>query len=208
MSRQAEILAAAGRLFSERSYHGTSVRDLAEALHVQSGSLYTHITSKEELLWRIVQEVDNRVVASAEAVPQELSPEEQIKQIVHRQLVLTKEALPYMTVYLQEWKSLRAELKEQSKTARRVYQTRLQKVIEAGVEQGIFCVEDSRLATMFIITVLSAAFQWFHSEGPLSLEELSEQYTTYILRALGSVGELADRYKNLVQRATKEKGSA
>lgn len=85
---------------------------------------------------------------------------------------------------------------------------RLQQVIEAGVEQGIFCVEDSRLATMFIITVLSGVFQWFHIEGPLSLEELSEQYTTYILRVLGSVGELADRYKNLAQRATKEKGSA
>jgi hypothetical protein len=48
-------------------------------------------------------------------------------------------------------------------------------------------------------------FQWFRPEGPLSLEELSEQYTTYILRALGSVGELADRHKALVQRATKEK---
>ncbi|WP_236600696.1 hypothetical protein [Ktedonobacter sp. SOSP1-85] len=113
-----------------------------------------------------------------------------------------------MTVYLQEWKSLRAELKEQSKVARRVYQTRLQQVFDAGVEQGIFCVEDSRLAAMFIITVLSGVFQWFHIEGPLSLEELSEQYTMYILRALESVGELADRYRNLVQRATKEKGSA
>ena len=131
-----------------------------------------------------------------------------MKQIVQRHLALTKEALPYMTVYLQEWKSLRAELKEESKAARRVYQTRLQKVIEVGVEQGIFWVEDSRLATMFIITVLSGVFQWFHAEGPISLEELSEQYTTSILRALGSVGEMADRYRDLVQRATKEQESA
>lgn len=208
MIHQTEILAAAGKLFSEQGYHGTSVRDLAEALHIQSGSLYTYMTSKEELLWKIVQEVDNLVVASAVAVSQELSPEEQMKQIVQRHLALTKEALPYMTVYLQEWKSLRTELKEESKAARHIYQTRLQKIIEAGVEQGIFWVEDSRLATMFIITVLSGVFQWFHTEGTISLEELSEQYTTYILRTLGSVGELADRYRDLVQRATKEKESA
>jgi hypothetical protein len=59
-----------------------------------------------------------------------------------------------------------------------------------------------------MITALSGVFQWFHAEGPLSLEELTEQYTLYILRALGSVGELADRYKALVQRAIKERESA
>lgn len=207
MSRLAEILATAAKLFSEQGYDGTTIRDLAEALHVQSGSLYAHISSKDELLWRIVQEVDTIIVASVEGVPLDLPPEEQVKQLVQSLLALVKEARPYSRVYLQEWKSLSAERKEQSRAARRVYLTRLQKAIEAGVAQGIFWVEDARLAALFIITAINAIFQWFHPEGPLSLEEISEQYTLYILRTLGSVGEMADRYRGLVQRVVQEKES-
>jgi TetR/AcrR family transcriptional regulator, cholesterol catabolism regulator len=207
MSRQAELLAAAAKLFSERGYHGTTVRDLADALHVQSGSLYAHISSKEDLLWRIVQEVDQLIVACTEAVSQELPAEEQVKQLVQSHLALIEEARPYITVYLRDWELLSSERKEESRTARRVYKNRLQQVIEAGVAQGVFWVEDARLATIFAITTVNMIFQWFRSEGPLSLEEISEQYITYILRALGSVGELADRYKDLIQRATKEKES-
>lgn len=204
MSRQAEILATAAKLFSEQGYHGTTVRDLANALHVQSGSLYAHISSKEDLLWRIVQEVDHIILACVEAVSEEYSAEEQVKQLVRSHLALIEEARPYIAVYLRDWESLSPERKEQSRTARYVYKNRLQQAIEAGVAQGVFFVEDARLATRFIITTVEMTFQWFHSEGPLSLEEISEQYITYILRALGSVGELADRYKDLIHRATKE----
>lgn len=208
MSRQAEILATAAKLFSEQGYHATSVRDLADALHIQSGSLYAHVSSKEDLLWRIVQEVDHLIVACAEAVSQELPAEEQVKQLVRSHLALIEESRLSIAVYLRDWESLSLERKEQSRTARRVYKNRLQQAIEAGVEQGAFWVENTRLATIFIITTVNMIFQWFHAEGPLSLEEISEQYITSILRALGSVGELADRYTDLIQRATKEKGSA
>jgi len=201
MSRHAEILATAAKLFSEQGYHGTTVRNLADALHVQSGSLYAHISSKQDLLWRIVQEVDHLIIACVEAVSLELSAEEQVRQLVRNHLALIEEARPYLAVYLRDWKLLSPERKEQSRTARRVYTDRLQQVIEAGVAQGVFWVEDARLATVFIITTVNMTFQWFHSEGPLSLEELSEQYIIYILRALGSVGEMADRYKDLIQSA-------
>lgn len=212
MSRQLEILTTAGKLFSERGYHGTTVRDLAEALHIQNGSLYAHITSKEELLWKIIEEIDNLLVANAEAVSQDLPPEEQMKQLVRAHLILMGQTLPYATVYLQEWRFLTAELQERSKAVRQAYEARFRKVVEAGVERGNFWVEDVNLATKFVLTTLNGIFLWFHPtfrwfnpDGPLSLEEIAEMYVTHILRALGSTGELVDRYSDLVRRATKEK---
>src|SRR3954470_17525272 len=52
-SREDEILAAAARIFREKGYHGTSVRDIAESVGLLKGSLYHYIRSKEDLLARV-----------------------------------------------------------------------------------------------------------------------------------------------------------
>ncbi|MCC6989522.1 MAG: TetR/AcrR family transcriptional regulator [Acidobacteria bacterium] len=52
--RRFEVLAEAGRLFSERGYHATTMRDIAKACNVQPASLYGHFPSKESLLVELV----------------------------------------------------------------------------------------------------------------------------------------------------------
>src|SRR3990170_7783205 len=53
--RADEIVDIAARLFYERGYPSVSTRSLAQAAGIQGGSLYHHFTSKEEILYRIVQ---------------------------------------------------------------------------------------------------------------------------------------------------------
>ena len=55
-TRRDELVAAAARLFAERGYHGTSMADLAEAMGVQKGSLYSLTESKQELLVDVTRE--------------------------------------------------------------------------------------------------------------------------------------------------------
>ena len=45
-----DVVRAAGRLFADRGYHGTSMRDLGRELGLHGSSLYSHISSKEDLL--------------------------------------------------------------------------------------------------------------------------------------------------------------
>ena len=52
--RRLQIEEAASTLFRERGYAATSVRDIAQALNLQGGSLYAHMASKEDVLWSIV----------------------------------------------------------------------------------------------------------------------------------------------------------
>ena len=54
MSRRQQIEDTASALFRERGYAATSVRDIAQALNMQGGSLYAHVASKEDMLWSIV----------------------------------------------------------------------------------------------------------------------------------------------------------
>jgi AcrR family transcriptional regulator len=53
-TRRQEVLAVAARLFAERGYHGTSMRDIAEALSMRAPSLYKHVRNKDALLDEIV----------------------------------------------------------------------------------------------------------------------------------------------------------
>jgi AcrR family transcriptional regulator len=53
---RAQILDVALRLFTERGYEGTSIRDLADALGMTKSALYYHFTSKEAVIMAIVDE--------------------------------------------------------------------------------------------------------------------------------------------------------
>ena len=55
-TRRKELTRQAARLFAEKGYHGTSIGDLAKSMGVQKGSLYAHISSKQDLLYETMLE--------------------------------------------------------------------------------------------------------------------------------------------------------
>src|ERR671914_1054290 len=73
--RRQQIEDAASALFRERGYIATSVRDIAQVLNLQGGSLYAHMASKEDVLWSIVSRAADRFnsevgpLAAAETPP-------------------------------------------------------------------------------------------------------------------------------------------
>ena len=67
ITRRQQIEDAASALFRERGYAATSVRDIAQALNLQGGSLYAHMASKEDVLWSIVNRAADRF--NAEVAP-------------------------------------------------------------------------------------------------------------------------------------------
>jgi len=184
MHTKSEILATAGELFSERGYHGTSMRELAKALNMRGASLYSHINSKEEILWEIVNEVADQFLALAEAVPRHIPPEEQLTQLVQGHLKVIARELHYAIVFFHEWKFLEPSLRDQVKAKRDVYEASFCSIIEEGTRQGLFCVANPRLAALFVLSALNWTYQWFRLEGPLSIEQLADQYVVFILRIL------------------------
>ncbi|MCG9058462.1 TetR/AcrR family transcriptional regulator, partial [Laribacter hongkongensis] len=49
-SRKAELVRVAARLFRDHGYERTTVRDIGNAVGLQSGSLFYHFRTKEEIL--------------------------------------------------------------------------------------------------------------------------------------------------------------
>src|SRR4030095_9109474 len=107
--RRSELTRQAARLFAQKGYHGTSVGDIAEALGVQKGSLYSHIASKEDLLYETLAEGADAFHASLDAIPDDAPPVEKIRLALRGHLRVVAEQLDVATVFVQEWRYLEGE---------------------------------------------------------------------------------------------------
>ncbi|MER3537159.1 MAG: TetR/AcrR family transcriptional regulator [Thermus sp.] len=184
MSRKQEILTAASKLFSQKGFHATSIRHLAKALGVQGGSLYAHISSKEEILVEIVRRAAERFLSIGEDLSG--SPVEKLRRLIQKHLEVIAEEQASATVFFHEWKFLPEEKRRQVLLWRDTYERLVQRVVEEGVEAGVFRVENPRLATLFLLSALNWTYQWYRKDGPLSLKELAEEYARLALNALGA----------------------
>lgn len=185
VTRRDEILDAAGLLFSRQGFHATSMRDLARAVNLQGGSLYAHIESKEELLFELVNRAADEFLSNARAIPTHLSPKEQLEHLIRGHLAVIVRELDNATVFFHEWKFLNPELQGRIKARRDDYESHFRRIIEAGVREGQFQVEDARLATLFVLSALNWTYHWYRPGGKLTLESLSSHYCTLIFKTLG-----------------------
>src|SRR5213080_1458190 len=108
-ARRSELTRQAARLFAEKGYHGTSIGDLAEALGMQKGSLYSHIESKADLLWEVAHEGAAAFHAALDSVPDEGPVVERIRAALRAHLHVVAEQLDIATVFVREWRYLEGE---------------------------------------------------------------------------------------------------
>src|SRR5881227_2813380 len=105
-ARRAELTRAAARLFAEKGYHGTSVGDLADALGLQKGSLYSHIESKADLLWEVAREGAAAFHVALDEVADDGPVVERIRAALRAHLRVVAEQLDIATVFIREWRYL------------------------------------------------------------------------------------------------------
>ena len=182
---RARILKVAGRLFSQKGYHGTSMRDLASALGLTQGSLYNHLTGKEELLFAVIDRVADEFVAAIERIVEgEDSARNKLRAAVRAHLQIAAENLETATVFLHEWKFLSAEYRPRVQKKRDRYEVCLRTIVAEGVDRQEFRAVDVRFATLHILSGLNWFYQWYSPRGSLTAEEISDRYLDLFLHGL------------------------
>ncbi len=184
--RRKDILRAAGQLFSRRGYHGTSIRDIAAAIRLQGGSLYAHISSKEELLWEIVDEAAQAFLSSVEPIVRsERPPMEKLRLAVAAHLQVVTERQDAAVVFNHEWKALSPRRRADILARRDAYEALFREILREGIEAGVFRADlDVPLITRFILTALNGVAVWYRPMGPLSPEQIAEAFTDWAIRGL------------------------
>ncbi|MEI6873977.1 MAG: TetR/AcrR family transcriptional regulator [Spirochaetota bacterium] len=102
-SKRAAILAAAGRLFAERGFHGTSVADMAKETDLPVGSLYTYFENKEAVLSAVIEEGWSDFLATMkETLEGATEPRERLSLLIGRVLPELFEDVDLITILLAE----------------------------------------------------------------------------------------------------------
>src|SRR5437016_10325030 len=129
------ILRTAARIFAEKSYHSTSMRDISRATGVSLAGLYHYCKSKEELLFLIQDHCFGRVLERVEERTQEVNdPFEKLHIFIDNHLSFFAANMAEMKVLSHEAESLAGDLHSRVSTRKEKY-ARLARRILRGVQQ-------------------------------------------------------------------------
>ena len=182
-ARKIELTRAAARLFAERGYHGTSVGDLADALGVQKGSLYSHIEAKSDLLWEVAREGSEAFHAALDAVPEEGPVLERIRDALRAHLRVVVEQLDVATVFVREWRYLEGERREAFVAERRRYEERFRALFREGREHGELRTDlDDGTAALLALSAANWASTWLRPGT--DTDALADRFTALLLEGM------------------------
>ena len=180
-----EILAAAAQIFSQKGYHATSMQDIAEAVNLQKGSLYHHISSKQEILVNLLDHALDLLIADMEVVLQSpLPPDAMLRQAMRVYLTSILEHRDLAAVLLIEHRSLDPELHARHIPRRDRYEKLWRDLILLGREQGIFTCSDPDMTVRALLGELNWTITWYRPDGPLSPQGIADQYADLILTGI------------------------
>jgi AcrR family transcriptional regulator len=182
-----DVVRAAGRLFAERGYHGTSMRDLGRELGLLGSSLYSHVSSKQDLLVEVVAEGARLFEASAaKALATEGNAADRLRALIAGHVDVMLDNLEVARTFLNEARMLDARHRKQIVAARDHYEQAFRDVIREGLEDGSFRAgADPKTTSIFLLSILNAIERWYHPSGPLNRENLTETLTGFAASALG-----------------------
>ncbi|MFP5018928.1 TetR/AcrR family transcriptional regulator, partial [Paenarthrobacter ureafaciens] len=163
----------AAKLFFERGYDGTSLRQVASAVGLMVGSLYNHIDSKENLLLQIMGGIIDDLLDSArKAVEIDGDAVDKLQAALTAHLKFHAERAQEVFIGNAELRSLSDDARNVVIAKRTEYEQFLQDLIEEAGRAGLADVIDPRIHVYSIVAQATHIAGWFKPGGRMSLDEI------------------------------------
>lgn len=174
-SRRDQILKTATKIFCEKTYHGTTLQDIATAVGMLKGSLYYYITSKEKLLANIIldalQTLNEDLLRVENA---DLTPVERLRRIVREHVKFNAKYREAGTLFLTE-RNVISSLDEMDKMMQ-IFERRdklITRTLREAIEAGVYRPVDIRITSLAIVGLCNSVLFWYRPSGRLSDDEIS-----------------------------------
>ena len=162
-NRRAQLLDAAARLFRERGFHATSMRDIAKAVGMLSGSIYYHFDSKEEMLLAVYEEGKRRVAEAVDmAVASASDPWQRLEAACAAHLGALIAHRDYTQVMIRTLPQEAGALGPRIRELRRDYEQRFRELIDALTLPPEI---DRHYLRLLLFGALNWSQVWFHPGG-------------------------------------------
>jgi AcrR family transcriptional regulator len=187
VDRRGELLNIAATLFADRGLRATTVRDIADAAGILSGSLYHHFDSKESMVDEILRGfLDDLFGQYREIVARDLGPRATLEAIIIASFEAIDRHHAAVAIYQAEARHL-ADLPNFSYIRDRLAEFRAlwHDVLEAGVGDGSFRSDlDVELAYRFLRDTVWVAVGWYRPGGAATIDAIAEQYLSIVIDGL------------------------
>ena len=181
-SAKGRLLKSAARLFRTNGYERTTVRDLAKDLGIQSGSLFHHYPSKQDILRGVVEET---ILLNIEIMKLSLSLNQSVEDKLYGLILCELQSIlvdngAEMAVLVYEWRGLNDENQAQILKLRDEYERLWLDVLEEAYDQQYVSIKPAMLRRLLTGSI-SWSINWFKPDGDLSLEALAEMILSMAL---------------------------
>ncbi len=180
------ITLAAARLFREKGFSATGMRDLAGDVGVEAASLYNHIKSKSELLQEISFRIANEFTSQLNEVENNnlLSSLQKIEAIIRFHIYMWMDRLDEVLVTNNESKYLEEPYHSTFLNERRVYVRRLETIIEEGMKKGQIRKIQPYAAVLTILSAVRGIEFWHRTKKNISSQELEDSMVLHLISGL------------------------
>ena len=174
-SPKGRLLLGAAYLFHKQGSAKTTVRELANFIGIQSGSLFHHFTSKDDILANVMKQTiiynHDRLL---NAIQQSDDPEQQLKNLIKAELIsITGDTGSAMAVLVYEWQALSQERQDELLKMRNAYEDIWFKVIHQLRELGKI-KHDTFIWRRLMGGAIAWTVTWYRPDGKISMDELTE----------------------------------
>jgi AcrR family transcriptional regulator len=174
-NRREELLRVSAKLFREKGFDGTTIRDISSAAGMHSGSPFYHFKTKQDILLAVMEHgLAEGLRKSEEVMALALSPGQKLKGLIRAQLgTILEDGSDFIPVLLYDWRSLTPANRRRIVALKDRYDALWQQVIDELKRAG-HMPGDAQLVRLLILGAVNWTGTWYRAGGRLSLDEIAD----------------------------------
>jgi AcrR family transcriptional regulator len=183
-NRRDVLLRVSARLFRQKGFDGTTIRDIAKAADMHSGSPFYHFETKQEILLAVMEQgLAEGLRKSEDVMSLDLPPEQRLARLIRTHLgTILEDGNDFIPVLLYDWRSLSPANRRRIIAVKDRYDALWQRLLDelaaAGRVPG-----DTRLARLLIFGAINWSGQWYRRGARLSLDEIAAEAVRLFLHS-------------------------
>jgi TetR/AcrR family transcriptional regulator, cholesterol catabolism regulator len=180
-------------LFAARSYARTGLRDISRAVGIEVASLYTHIGSKNALLFDIMEYGTMDLLQRLTSAQEQVSSDPLLRffTLIREHVAFCCRYRSQTIVVFDEIRELSPAQREQIMRIREQIESLYIRCVKDGIASGEVRDVNIHITVNGIISMIHGVAGWFRDDGPMTAEQMGEAYADLALRGLLRKGWLA-----------------
>lgn len=185
MMTREDILDAAAQIFREKGFHGASMSDIAAAVSLQKASLYHHVSSKQEILFELLDHALKLLLERMSAIPaQDIPADKKLRLMIREYLSILAENLDLAAVLLFEHRALERRQHARHVPSRDKFEALWREVLAEGVKDKLFSCHDIPLTVRALLGSMNWTTTWYRPGGEKTIQQIADDYSNLILNGL------------------------